>query len=249
MKRLDTSNRSIIGTALLVHGDYNTFKTYLLGSILAHEKAEGPCVYAHIAGEPAPTSLYSHDLEGVEMFSLESIEDCHTLAQEQQGARVIAVDSLIMLEDLATQKLTGGKRAPGGVRGEHDGRNEWGKIKFEFKNALMKMRRACQLFVAVCPSAKNVNEVTGEKFVMPDLLGKFAAQVSGWFNFVGYAEAVTLGGKNVRRSLDFAKRTDAATRCNGITPILKPIQLPAGPDVWLPVREALVKALGGKQSE
>jgi len=253
MKIIDTTQRDLKDKSILIHGDNNTGKTTLLGAALSYERAAGKCVYLHLEGEPSISSVLAHDLDGVLVVTIEKLEDIPALLKEYGRFRVIGLDSLLILEEMAEAKQTGGLRAPGDVKkGDGvDGQAEWGRIKFEIRRVIELLKKSSDLFIAVGPSDKTTNIVTGEKTITPDLLGKLASRIMGRFDFVGYMEARSLTPTTVRRTIDFSARPDVKTRCNAASPITKAIAIPdiikasdkiAG---WLLVRDALTAALKG----
>ena len=231
--------------SLLIHGTYGVGKSHLLGSFLAHEKQYGPCVYFHIEGEPSLTGLGVFDLEGVRVVTMESIEDFTKFLKTEGPFHAIALDSLAALNDLADTKETQGLRAPGGgASGQSTGgMAEWGRIKFHILSVLESIKRQSTIMMAVCPSERGENDVTQQKYIVPDLVGKLATRIAHRFSFVGYLEAVTVNPTTVKRQVSFHLRTDALTRANVRKPFTGPIALTTGLDGWVTVRSAIEKAI------
>lgn len=231
--------------SILIHGTYGVGKSHLLASFLAHEKQFGPCAYLHIEGEPSLTSMAAFDLFGVQVVTMETIEDFQTFFKEDGVFHAVALDSLAALNDLADTKETKGLRAPGGgTSGQSTGgMAEWGRIKFYVLSIVELIKRNSSIMMAVCPSDRGENDVTQQKYIVPDLVGKLATRIAHRFSFVGYMDATTINPTTVRRQVSFHLRTDALTRANVRRPFPGPIALGVGQDGWVTVKTAIEKAI------
>ncbi len=235
--------------AILVHGLPNTGKTHLCGAALAIEKAFGLCAYLHVQGEPSLETIRAHDVEGVEIYTVEALEDIAAWAKENEKAKkryhFIALDSLAALAELSEEKETGGKHAPG--NGAGDGRKEWGNIKYGFKNALTLILRSATLCLMTCPSALTTVEEGGSKVIAPDLIGKDSYRILFRCSFAGYMSLQTINNTTVNRSISFEPRVDALTRCNAKRAIAKSLPLPSTANSWSLVKNLLTTALTDKK--
>jgi hypothetical protein len=96
--------------------------------------------------------------------------------------------------------------------------------------------------ICVCPSDKSIHQLTGRTLVTPDLPGRAATGCAGWFDFVGYLSAETVG-KTVRRTLTFAPSANVVTRLRLPAPITEDLVLPTGPGAWALILRALESAM------
>lgn len=239
MKNINSTDDSPEIGSLLIHALNNVGKTHILGSMLAHEKQFGKCVYVNMTGEPYAT-LTAYDLEGVEQIEIEKVEEISELTKSTGHVHAIALDSVQRLGELAGIKVTGGTSLVG-AKDDHG--REWARLKFEIFKGLMLLKKQCDLFVAVCPSRHHENAITKTVRIVPDVSGVSEVLV-GRFNFVGYLESTVLNPTTTKRVIGFHARLDVQTRWNAKYGISKAIDVPTGLDCWKPIKDAIERGLG-----
>lgn len=238
---------------MLLHGDYCSGKSHLMGTALKAQLAHGPGLLIITQGEPSLSTIQGLGMPDLEVVVIEHYTDIDEVVKEYggKGLQVVGFDSLALLSDLVIEKVTGGLRGPGQAdrNGKtHDGRAEWGAVKNDFRRAVKQVQRLAPFFYAVCPSSKNENELTGQMSITPDLPGKQAVGIVGMFSYVGYVDYTPLSPTKVQRRVHFEPLGSIATRCNLPRPIVKPILLPEGGGGWAAVEAEIMACLkGGKQ--
>jgi hypothetical protein len=219
---------------MLIHGDYGAGKTYLVGDFLAEESKEGPVYYINIKGEDGYLSLraFGSSLEGE---TVETVGDLRAVLAELRGRnlRALGIDSLRVLYRVVSRHRVG-ERQP--VKDDFSG------IHWEGENLVAELRSVAPRVLCVCPSDKSVHHLSGRTTITPDVPGRAASGCAGWFDFVGYLRADTVG-REVRRRVTFAPSGDVITRLRLPRPIVDDIILPEGPGGWLAIRNALEAAL------
>lgn len=236
MQRINLDTQTLGGASWLFHADYGAGKTHLLGDALAAEQENGTVLFVNVSGEDGYLTLRDFGL-GDAAVTISNMKDIAALVKElrENPVRTIGVDSLKALSQLIMDNITGGERTP--KIGKND--NEWSEIHHDFWNTLAKLRRSCEVFLAVCPSDKSVNQLRDEIWITPDLPGREATGVAGKFDFVGYMRATTLGPKNVRRTISFHPVPGVVTRFRLPKPITEDIKLPNGRGGWKAIQAAV----------
>ena len=230
---------------MLFHGYYGSGKTHLMGTALRALTQNGRGLLIVVQGEPSLSTIQGLDIPDLEVVVLESYNDVELVAKEYAEAKlsVVGIDSITLLSDLAIDKVTGGKRAPGqkdAGGGNHDGRAEWGQVKSYFRVAVKQLQRLAPFCFAVCPSSKTENELTGAVSIAPDLPGKQAIGIVGMWDYVAYVDYVPLTPTKVQRRAHFEPMGSTATRCNLPRPITKPIAIPEGGGGWQAIAKEIM---------
>lgn len=222
---------------MLIHGDYSVGKTHFLGSALKSLTAGGPGLLIVTQGEPCLSTIQGVGIPDLAVVVLESYADADEVVREYagKGLRVVGLDSLLILSDMTIEKVTGGQRGPGQKDDKgrtYDGRQEWSTVKNDYRRAVKQLQRLAPFFLAVCPSSKSENELTGQTSISPDLPGKTAIGIVGMFDFCAYLDYTPLSPTKVQRRLHLEPMGSIATRCNLPRAITKPILLPEGIGGW-----------------
>lgn len=247
--KVGAPSASLESCCMLLQGDYNVGKTYLMGCAMKAQLSKGPGLLIVTAGEPSVSTIQGLGVSDLDVVILDAYADVDTVVKEYKGKglRVVGVDSLALLSELAIAKTTGGLRAPGqrdAGGGAHDGRSEWGAVKSDFRRAVKQLQGLAPFCFMTCPSAKNENELTGQTSITPDLPGKQAIGIVGMFEFVGYVDCTPMTPTKVQRRIHFEPMGSIATRCNLPRPITKPIVLPEGEGGWQEVEKAILACKG-----
>lgn len=230
-QRLNLDMTSLDRLMMLIHGDYGSGKTHLIGDMLAAEAARGPVAFLNTKGEDGYMSLAAAHL-GEIGESVETVADFRAALGDLRKLklRAVAVDSLKYLCRIVTKGEVG-DRIPR--------KDDWGPVHFQMESLVTELRSVAPVVVCVCPSDKSVNQLTGETKITPDLPGREAAGSAGWFDFVGYMQADTRGPSDVSRTITFTPSTSIITRQRLPVPILEVLQIPAGAGGWRTIIAAL----------
>lgn len=232
---------------VLLHGDYNTGKTHIAGSFLAwHAAQDRRVAYLYTTGEPGVSTLSNFVGVPIELYEMEKPSDILLLKKDlkDQQFDAVAFDSFSILGDQCIDTVTGGVRAPGQTddRGKtHDGRQEWGYIKEEFRRCLATVKKLAPHVMVVGPSAVSTSEVTKTELIAPFLPGQLAQVIVGMFDLVGYLEIFPVAGR-VERKLHFEPMGGVRTRANSIkTAFTGPISLKTDSNSWEQIETELAK--------
>src|SRR5262249_16204463 len=118
--------------------------------------------------------------------------------------RALGVDSMKALCRVVTKKVVKGDRPAV--------KDDFGSIHWEMERLTASLRSVAPIVVCACPSDKSVNQLDGRTYITPDLPGREAAGSAGWFDFVGYISADTMGPSRVTRKVTFSPSTLVITR-------------------------------------
>jgi hypothetical protein len=239
-RKLNLDLKSLDKLTMLIHGDYGHGKTALAGDMLKTESEFGKVLFVNVKGEDGTLTLANCGL-GENGEEVEDLKDFTELTDElmKSPIQALAIDSL---KPLATKLVYG---VVCGVDKLPSGSDHWGQIHFKMEQLATRLRRCAKYVMCVCPSDKSVNALDGVTRITPDLPGREAVGSAGWFDFVGFLKADTIGPDNVKRTLNFAPSASvvARQRLPFGKEITKPIQLPRGPGSWSAVKAALQAAL------
>lgn len=214
---------------MLVHGVRAAGKTHLGGDFLRENAQRGPVKFINILGEDGQRSAMSAQLGDVGETH-ESYQDFKDFCKEYQGKKLEAVflDSVSVLGKWIMRHVVGSDRLPRITKES----NEWGEFHREAETASMLLRNTAKYVLAVCPSDRSVDAVTQGTYISPDLPGRQATGSAGWYDFVGYIQAVVTGPGTVKRTLMFTPNGTIVTRQRLAVQIDKDITLPNGPGAW-----------------
>ena len=240
-KKFDLDKSELDGYSILVHGGRASGKTYLVGDFLKTESANGPVRFINVVGEDGELTLRGMGLGEVGEH-VESYQDFTDAIKEFTGLKLqaLGVDSIHALSRWIMRKVTGSDRLPE-IRKEA---NEWGELHHLSYNTYMALRRAAKLVMCTCPSDKSVDQLSGKTFTTPDLPGRQAAGSAGWFDFVGFIEAVPTPG-GVQRTFNMTPNATVIVRQRLPKQITEPIRIPDGPGGWAAIKAAIEKGWKG----
>ena len=236
-RKFNLDTQELDGYTILVHGGRGSGKTYLAGDFLKTESKQGPVRFINVVGEDGSLTLRGMGLGDVGE-DIDSLKDFTDALKEYQTQKVhaIAVDSIHALSRWIMQKVTGSDRLPE----IKTGTNEWGDFHQQSYNTYMALRRAAKMIMCTCPSDKSVEQLSGKTFVTPDLPGRQAAGSAGWFDFVGYLEAVN-GTSGVTRTFNMTPNNTIIVRQRLPKQITSAITLPPGPGGWSIIKGEIEK--------
>jgi len=262
---IDINLRSLDRFSMLVHGDYNTFKTYLVGSFMASLIRQGKrVIFWNMSGESLSTlANFPEIIPKEHIWTLETYQDLEQASAELLAKPVdgLGVDSGKLWAAKLTLKYTDGEDRPLRVpKGRGDGSSEWPNMIHKMTNMMVSLRQYAEQVITTCPSDLAVSHLdpstdawTKVKKIAPDLPGqKLPSASNGWFDFVGYAEVQTVSQGERRRLLHFENNTSSTTRANVVTAFKEAIKIPdcsppyKGPNAWEIVQAELLAHLGQK---
>jgi hypothetical protein len=240
-KQFDLNLRALDRLLVLVHGEYGSGKTHLLGDFLRTEAVHGPVAFINVAGEDGYMSLANFGL-GMAGETVETVDDFNSAVLDLRTKgkpRAVGVDSLKWLLRAAIVKVCGPNRLPEISKTK----NDWPAIHKLMEDMVVSLRNVAPFVMCVCPSDKSINQITGELMLTPDLPGRQAVGSAGWFDLVGLLRAETLNGGKVKRVLRVSPLPGIVTRQRFPTAIIEDIVLPEKEGGWLAIRERINAAL------
>jgi AAA domain len=229
---------------VLIHGPYGSGKTHLQGDFLRWAKEQGPIAYLNIKGEDGHASLASMEL-GMVGETVSTLEDYDAALKDYGAQKVagLAVDSLPAFYRLVMKKVVGEVRYPEPAKDGEKAKMMWGQLTMLTMGRVIDSRAAAKYVLWVAPFDKSDDPVGGGgKAITPDLPGKLAYGCAGWFDFVGFLQAETLGPNNVQRKVTFAPSAGVLTRQRIPRPITEPITIPQGSGGWTAIFRAMQAA-------
>ena len=217
------------GYTTLIHGVRAAGKTALGGDFLRYYSDRGPVKFINMLGEDGQRSAMSSQL-GKVGETHETYQDFKDFCKEYQGKKLEAVflDSVSVLGRWIMRHTVGADRLPRVTKDS----NEWGEFHRESETASMLLRNTAKYVLAVCPSDRSVDAVTQQTYISPDLPGRQATGSAGWYDFVGYIQAVVTGPGVVKRTVMFTPNGTIVTRQRLAVQIDKDITLPNGQGGW-----------------
>ena len=238
-KRFNLDQSELHGYTMLVHGGRASGKTHLAGDFLRTEAARGPVRFINVEGEDGYLTLRGMGL-GEAGETVESYQDFYDAITEyaKAGTHALAVDSLHALSRWVMRKVTGSDRLPE-IKRES---NEWGELHHLMHNLMMMLRRSARYVMCTCPSDRSVEQLSQKTYITPDLPGREAAGSAGWFDFVGYLEAVPMGPGRIQRTLSMTPNANIIVRQRLPKQITAPIVLPEGNGGWKIISDTIEKS-------
>ena len=246
LKRFNLDKKELKGGSSLVHGNYASGKSHLIGDFLRTEREFGDIAFLDIVGEDGSSSCANFGL-GEKGIRIESIADAREFIEAYRGNKLagIGLDSLPALVQLVIRDVVKENRMPQVVPGSP--KNEWSDVHFMMKSLILDFKSCCQWLMAVSTSDISVDPVlertTGKKgFITPDLPGRQAAGCAAWFDLVGYLKAeITVDG--VTRKLMVTPNNMILTRQRLPKEINQDIVIPRNKGGWSNIKAAMMAAL------
>lgn len=248
LKTIDKSPRLIDGGCIGIHGVFGSGKTHLVGEAIKVEKEHGEVIFANIVGEDGEGSAKELSVIPKEYrIDVDQYEAALELADyaKHVKARLLCIDSLPLLYELAIKKKTGGKRPPLMTKEN----NEWTEIHIKMEELMTVIRRSADFVVIASPSDLGIDLIkegesaikTSKSMVVPDMKGKYATGCAKWFDLLAYLKADLKNG-NMIRELHVAKSDRWLTRQRLPVEITEPIAIPHGGGGWTALMEAIYKS-------
>jgi len=252
-KGLDLDLQSLTdGFSICPHGNYNTFKTYLGGSMLDWILSQGGrAVFLNISGEDGYRTLanFPDIVPSTHIWNAETYKDIEQAQEELEGDPVdgLVVDSGKVFAEKVALKITEGVNRPLRVSNEKGVSNtDWPDMHHYLPQMIQRLRRCAKYVMVTCSSdiAADPLETEGRWFekksrqIRPDFPGKSSGFSRGWFDFLGYCEVDATLGKS-DRYIHFEYDDRFATRARVVVPFRRAIKLPEGLNCW----EAVYKEL------
>ena len=260
---IDLNLRSLDRFSMLVHGDYNTFKTYLVGSFLASLIRQGKRVaFWNVRGEDGYQTLAAFpEIESAKhIWELETYQDIEAALAELIAKPLdgLGIDSGKLWAAKVMLKYTGGEDRPLRVpKTRGDASQEWPLMHHDMERKMQAIRQCAAQVMITCPSDLSSHHLdpsmdtwTKQKRVTPDFPGNEATRSSGWFDYVGYAEVKATAPGEARRLLHFEYNNEFVTRARVVVPFKEGIKIPdcsppyQGPSAWEILQRELQTHLG-----
>ncbi len=239
-KGLNLNLRSLERWIMLLHGDLNTFKTYLAGAFLAAIiRAGGTAVFLNVQGEDGMTTLANFP-EIIPSKHIWEADDYAGLKEAMEYLEAHPVDGLSIDSGKAWANLvmyfvTLGVDRPLRIpkeKGEES--QDWPELIHYVWRNLTNLRPLAKRVIMTCPSDLSAsfldlekNQWKKTKKIMPDFPGqKLPGQSPGWFDFVGYCESTILSPGNFHRELHFESSIQWSSRARVEIPFDSPVVIP-----------------------
>lgn len=232
---LDTTEQD--GYSFLLHSGRGVGKTHLMGDMLKEESKAGDVWFLNIAGEDGQMTLKGMGL-GKMGETVETIADLDAALADCQKRKLqgLGLDSLNALVRPICITLFGSDRMPTIKKGSE--RNEWSEFHRESERLWLAIRRSARFVVVTCPSDRSLEQLSQTTLITPNLPGRQAGEVAGYFDFAGYLVATAKGSGRVDRVLRMTP--DSSTIVKGRTPKqLGDIALPEGPGGWAKIKATI----------
>lgn len=237
-RRFTLQPGSLEAIKVLIHGGPGVGKTRLQGDAMAATLARGgTAAFIDIGAQNGYRVLTTMGLDAAHVETIDTF-DSFIEAMDEFASNpfdVLCLDSIRDLQTLSLVKVTGGDRPP--KTGTKD--NEYTPIYFNFEMALTRALQAGKVVLATCTTDRSTNQLSGEVSLTPDLMGRNAAGIAGFFDYVGYATASTSLGKVVR-AISFETRSvtlgdsqyNVVTRQRSVREIKTPFKLQPDQNNW-----------------
>ena len=225
--------------SMLIHGNYGSGKTFLLGDMLRTESANGPVRFLNIVGEDGSMSV-AHCGLGDIGESVDTLADFKACLVDYKAAttHAIAVDGGKQFGQLVIRSVCG-ERLPSVGKGSDD----WAKIHREFESTLVALKQAAPIIVMASSSDRSMDQITGETSLTPDFPGRQAAGSGGQFDFAFLVKAQALSPTKVRRWVETAPQANTVIRSRLPRALPPIIELPESGGGWALIRAAMQAAL------
>ena len=230
--KFNLDDQALDGYSVLVYGINASGKTHLLGDFLRTEQETGPVRFINVAGEDGSLTIKGMGL-GEVAETIEGIDDIMGAIKEYKDLKLqaCAIDSLGPLSSWLRVKLFGSNRMPGNP-------DEWTKLHLAMYNLIMELKACAKYIMCASIADRSGDQVTEKSYVTPDLPGRQARISAGWFDFVGYLEAIPLANK-VKRTFNMVPNATFTVRQRLPRQVSSVIELPQGPGGWSTIKAAI----------
>lgn len=225
---------------MLIHGNYGTGKTTLLGDMLKTEAAAGkPVRFLNLVGEDGMLSIANIGLGdvGESVDTLKDFEDAMS-DYAKLGLAALAIDGGKSFGKIITKSVCG-ERLPSVGKGSDD----WQRIHQKFEATIASLRSVAPVVVMASSSDRSVDQISGELSLTPDFPGRQAAGSGGQFDFVFVLRSQAVGPNKVKRSLLTSPVANTVIRARLPRPLPTEIELPEGGGGWAKLKGEMQRAL------
>ena len=225
---------------MLIHGAYACGKTHLQWDFLKWAQGRGEVAFLNVKGEDGYASIAAAGL-GKVGETVDSVDAYYEALADYRSRKLVAlaIDSLPAFYGLNLIKHVGAQRYPDPKQDGERAKMLWGQISMGMKDAIQASRVAAPFVLWVAAYDRSDDPVSGGKGITPDLPGKLAYGCAGWFDFVGYLTAQTLGPGRVQRKVSFAPTSAVLTRQRIAKAITDDITIPDDRGGWDAIYRAL----------
>ena len=237
--------------AVLVQGVTNSGKTHLCGDMLAYEKQFGPVKFLNVRGEDGASTNADMGLGAIGV-NVDHEGDVQDVAADclKNKVHAVALDGARLLFNQILVRLVQSKpqfahdvRLPDARLDGDSSKSYWAQARFRMEQTIALLKTSVNVLLVTTTSQKDLNEVTGQTQIAPDIYGKMGAALVGLFDFSGYMTFTIQGPARVQWEVSFQPRTDVQTRQRLAYPITSNIILPDGPGGWKTIKSAFEKGL------
>lgn len=235
----------------LLHGNYGTGKTFLLGDMLQTEGQNGPVRYLNIKGEDGYDSVKGLGLETLnETFppvvlepptkeppkprfmadTVETLADYKEVIKEYRGVkglRAVGIDGGPMLYNLLIRDLFGDAMPE---------KFEWGKVRFHGTNLFTELHYLAPIVMMTSSSDRSSDPTSANplanQLTTPNFYGWMSTGIAGLFSFVFVMKSRVIGVGKIQRVLLTAPLEGVVVRYRTPKPLPAEIDIPEGPGGW-----------------
>lgn len=229
---------------MLLHGNYSSGKTHLLGDMLKHEAQSGPVRFLNVAGEDGYLSVANSGL-GEIGETVDTLADFKAALADyaKMGLAALAIDGGKPFGKMVIKAVCGDRLPSVGGASQ-----DWGKIHGEFEALVATFRDVAPIVVMAASSDRSLDQVTGQTSLTPDFPGRQAAGSGGQFDFVFLLKAEALSPTRVKRTVLMQPVNNTVIRSRLPKALPAELEIPDGPGGWKKIKDTMQAALakGGK---
>lgn len=230
-------------------GQYGSFKTFLIGSMLQEAINAGKsALFLNIQGEDGEKTLLNFpDVPSVVIVARD-YKDIKDVLQQLEAKPVYAlgVDSGTVMGYEFQKHFLENFELPAD---DKTSVGRWSKLHHYMRQTHTRLRRCATRVALACPVATAAEETDlrdkikrSEMNVTPSYPGREKNECVGWVDYVGYCEVVKRGAE-LERKIHFEPSQTFLTKARLLRPMVKPVRVPEGPGAWASVEEALNRHL------
>lgn len=236
--------REFTGGTLLLHGNYGSGKTHLLGDYLRFEaeRTKQPVFFINMKGEDGYTTVVDlEDVPGIMAVTVDTYDDLMLALTEAKKLNASAggIDGYHRIYPFTFRKKLGADRLPivGGST------NEWSECHKLVEDLTDTLRYYAPFIFCTSASDKSVDQIKGETQTTPNFAGRNAAGIAGHFDYVFCLENEVLGPGKIRRVLRTAPVAKMVVRYRLPKPLPTELVMPEGRGGWKMIRAEIEKAI------